>query len=127
MRTTVIELDGDAVRARVTPEPAWKPFEEWDGQPLTNVQLVELLEVPRAELQLVHLRVGGHFVMHSSPDLAFCQVVRGRGVLRLPDGERLDYAGPELYVFEPGTLHEWTDIEDDTLLSVCLVRRPSEA
>jgi ABC-type sugar transport system permease subunit len=53
MRTTVIELDGDAVRARVTPEPAWKPFEEWDGQPLTNVQLVELLEVPRADLILI--------------------------------------------------------------------------
>jgi quercetin dioxygenase-like cupin family protein len=127
VRTTVFELDGDAVRARVTPEPAWKPFEEWEGQPLTDVQLVELLEVPRARLQLVRLRAGGHFVMHSSPDLAFCQIVHGRGVLRFPDGEDLRYEGPELYVFQPGTLHEWTDIEQDTLLSVCLVGRPSDA
>jgi quercetin dioxygenase-like cupin family protein len=126
VRTTVFELAGDAVRARVTPEPAWKPFEEWDGQPLTKVQMIELLEVPRAELQLVQLRAGGHFVMHSSPDLAFCQVVRGRGVLRLPGGEGLRYEGPELYVFQPGTLHEWRDIDDDTLLSVCLVRRPTD-
>ncbi|TDD65555.1 hypothetical protein E1262_24925 [Jiangella aurantiaca] len=126
MKTTVFELDGDAVSARVTPEPSWQPFDEWDGQPLTNVQMAELLEVPRAELQLVQLRAGGHFVMHSSPDLAFCQVVRGRGVLRLPGGERLPFEGPELYVFQPGTRHEWTDIELDTLLSVCLVRRPSD-
>lgn len=127
MKVTTFELDGTAVRARVAVESAWKPYEEWNGQLLTGVQLAELLEVPRAALQQVHLRAGGHFVMHASPDLAFCQIVRGRGVLRLPDGERLSYQGPELYVFQPDTLHEWTDIEEDTLLSVCLVHRPTRS
>jgi quercetin dioxygenase-like cupin family protein len=126
MRVTIFQLDGDDVHADVIAEPAWKPFEEWEGQPLDGVQLVELMHVPRAELQQVHIRAGGHFVMHTSPDLAFCQIVRGRGVLQLPDGRRLPYNCPELYVFQPGTLHEWTDIEEDTLLSVCLLRRPAD-
>ena len=33
-----------------------------------------------------------------------------------------DYEAPELYVFHPGALHDWHDVEEDTLLSVCLVR-----
>jgi hypothetical protein len=36
-RTTVFELDRDAVRARVISEPPWRPFEESDGQRLANV------------------------------------------------------------------------------------------
>jgi hypothetical protein len=53
--------------------------------------------------------------------LAFCQIVRGRGRLGLPDGRSLAYEGPELYVFLPDTLHDWHDVEEDTLLAVCLV------
>lgn len=127
MRVTVFELDGDDVRTRVTDTPAWQPFEEWEGQALTDVSLVVLQEVPRAELQQVLIGAGGHFVMHTSPDLAWCQIVRGRGVLALPDGTELPYEGPELYVFEPGTLHEWKDVTEDTLLTTVLIRRPGEA
>lgn len=123
MRTTIFELDGDRVRPGVTFSPDWKPFEEYDGKPLEQVRLSEFLQVPGAELQLVEIAAGGHFVMHSSPDVAFCQVVRGRGKLGLPDGTALDYEGPELYVFLPDTLHDWHDIEEDTLLSVCLVEQ----
>src|SRR5215217_6713978 len=68
------------------------------------------------------IAAGGHFAMHASPDIAFCQVVRGRGKLGLPGGTEISYEAPELYVFHPGALHDWHDVEEDTLLSVCLVR-----
>lgn len=124
MRTTIFDLaDGD-VRPRVAEAPAWRPFEEWDGQPLRGVQAVDLAEPHGALLQLVLIEAAGRFVMHSSPDVAFCQIVRGRGKLGLPGGHELAYEAPELYVFLPGTLHDWHDIEEDTLLAVCLVRQP---
>jgi quercetin dioxygenase-like cupin family protein len=127
MKVTFFTLDGDDVRTHVTDTPPWEPLEEWEGEPLKGVELVRLQEVPRAEIQQVMIRAGGHFVMHTSPDLAWCQIVRGRGVLALPDGTELPYEGPELYVFEPGTLHEWKDISADTLLTTVLIRRPSDA
>jgi quercetin dioxygenase-like cupin family protein len=123
MRTTIFELRSGAVVTDVRDEPAWEPFEEYEGKPLERVRVQDLLEPPNALVQLVEIAAGGHFAMHSSPDVAFCQVVRGRGKLGLPDGRELAYEGPELYVFLPGTLHDWHDVEEDTLLSVCLVRQ----
>lgn len=122
MRTTIFRLDEGRVAPEVEETPSWKPYAEYDGKSLTGVNLVRLKNLPGAELQLVEIAAGGSFVMHSSPDIAFCQVVRGRGKLGLPDRE-LQYEGPELYVFLPDTLHDWHDIEEDTLLSVCLVKR----
>lgn len=124
MRVTVFELDSGEVRPRVTETPPWKTHHEHEGEPLTGVAQAGLVEVPRAQTQLVHIGVGGHYVMHATPELAYCQIVRGRGVLRLPDGRELGYAGPELYIFHPETLHEWDQVTEDTLLSVCLVRAP---
>ena len=118
--TSFTDHDGE-VAVEATDTPAWQPFEEFDGKPLEQVQLVEVGAAGPAELQLVRIAAGGHFAMHSSPDLAFCQVVEGAGTLRLPDGSGLSYVAPELYVFHPHTLHEWTDVTEDTLLSVCLV------
>lgn len=126
MRTTIFELTNGGVTPDVKDSPEWQPFLEYGGEPLEKVRLVELLTVTGAELQLVEIAAGGHFVMHSSPDVAFCQIVRGRGKLRLPDGQDLTYQGPELYVFLPNTLHEWHDIAEDTLLSVCLVKQQEE-
>jgi quercetin dioxygenase-like cupin family protein len=123
MRTTVFELHSGTVVTDVRDEPEWQPFDEYDGQPLERVRVHDVLEPPRALIQLVQIAAGGSFAMHSSPDVAFCQVVRGRGKLGLPDGRELDYSAPELYVFLPGTLHDWHDVEEDTLLSVCLVRQ----
>jgi hypothetical protein len=122
MRTTVFSLEGDKVSARVTEKHEWQPFDEYDHKPLTNVGLVELLQHATWEMQLVEIRAGGHFAMHSSPDVAFCQIVGGKGKLGLPGETELFYEGPELYVFLPDTLHDWHDIEEDTLLSVCLIR-----
>jgi quercetin dioxygenase-like cupin family protein len=123
MRTTIFKLSGDRVEPRVRNAPPWQPFEEYEGKPLERVHVVDLVEPRGGLIQLVQIAVGGHFAMHSSPDVAFCQIVRGRGKLGLPDGRELAYEGPELYVFLPDTLHDWHEIEEDTLLSVCLVRQ----
>ncbi len=124
MRTTIFELEGSGVSLRRREIPDWKAFAEYEGRPLGAVDLVELKQVPNAELQLVRIRSGGHFVMHTSPDVAYCQIIKGRGTLVLPEEHTISYSGPELYVFMPGTLHEWRDIEEETLLSVCLVKQP---
>jgi quercetin dioxygenase-like cupin family protein len=123
MKTTVFELRSGAVVTDARDEPDWQPFEEYDGKPLERVSVQDLLEPPGALIQLVEIAAGGSFAMHSSPDVAFCQIVRGRGRLGLPDGRELEYRAPELYVFLPGTLHDWHAVEEDTLLSVCLVRQ----
>jgi quercetin dioxygenase-like cupin family protein len=125
MRTTIFELRSGAVVTDVREEPDWRSFTEYDGEPLDRVRVQDLLEPSGALIQLVEIAAGGSFAMHSSPDVAFCQIVRGRGKLGLPDGSELDYAAPELYVFLPGTLHDWHGVEEDTLLSVCLVRQPA--
>lgn len=125
MRVTVFDLDGEEVVYRQAERPAWMPFEEWEGEKLTEVELVEVVDHEEAALQLVRIRAGGHFVMHTTPDIAHCQIVEGKGTLRLPDGDELRFEGPELYVFLPNTLHEWRDIEEDTLLSVCIVHLPA--
>ena len=123
MRATIFELRAGSVVTNVQDEPDWQPFEEYDGKPLERVRVQDLSEPRGALVQLVEIGAGGSFAMHSSPDVAFCQVVRGRGRLGLPDGRELEYRAPELYVFLPGTLHDWHDVEEDTLLSVCLVRQ----
>jgi quercetin dioxygenase-like cupin family protein len=123
MRVTEFTDHDGTVRPAVSQTPAWQPFEEFDGKPLERVELVEINRAGRAQMQLVRIAAGGHFAMHSSPDIAFCQIVEGAGTLRLPDGSELTYEAPELYVFHPGTLHEWVAVTADTLLSVCLVDR----
>jgi quercetin dioxygenase-like cupin family protein len=95
----------------VREEPSWQPFEEYDGKTLERVRFQDLLEPPGALIQLVEIAAGGSFAMHASPDVAFCQIVRGRGKLGLPNGRELDYRGPELYIFRPDTLHDRHDVE----------------
>ena len=121
MRTTVFEYRDGNVQAVPVKRPVWNPLGEYDGKALERVRDVDVLELPQASMQLVEIAAGGSFAMHSSPDVAFCQIVRGRGKLGLPDGAELAYEGPELYVFLPKTLHDWHDVEEDTLLSVCIV------
>jgi quercetin dioxygenase-like cupin family protein len=123
MRVTTFTVSGEDVYASAEEDPVWKPFEEYDGQPLKDVRLVAISQVPGAEFQLVEIEAGGSFVMHTSPDVAFCQIIRGRGKLGLPEDREVEYRGPELYIFHPGSYHDWHDIEVDTLLSVCLVKQ----
>jgi hypothetical protein len=86
MRTTVFELRSGGVVTDVREEPGWRPFEEYDGKPLERIRVQDLLEPTGALFQLVEIAKGGSFAMHSSPDVAFCQIVRRRGKLGLPDG-----------------------------------------
>jgi quercetin dioxygenase-like cupin family protein len=123
MRTTIFDVQDDSVEARVEESPRLEPLAEYDGERLEGVRLRDVIEPRGGLVQLVEISAGGHFAMHSRPDVAFCQVVRGRGKLGLPDGRELVYEGPELYIFLPGTLHDWHAITEDTLLSVCLVRK----
>lgn len=123
MKTTIFDVDVEQVTAQVIEDPEWQRFDEYQGKILSNVRLFEILTVPGAEFQMVNIAAGGHFAMHTSPDVAFCQVVRGRGTLVLPEEQMIAYQAPELFVFLPGSLHEWRDIHEDTLLAVCLVKR----
>ena len=122
MRVTTFTDEANRTGVHVAPSPAWEPFDEYDGKPLEGVRLRVVERLPRGEIQLVELAAGGHFAMHASSDVAFCQVVRGQGKLGLPDGTEVAYQAPELYVFHPDALHDWHDVEQTTLLSVCLVR-----
>ncbi|HZA82288.1 MAG TPA: hypothetical protein VFC13_12590 [Actinomycetes bacterium] len=122
MRVTTFTDEGGRTGVRASPSPAWEPFQEYDGKPLQGVRLEVVERLPLGEIQLVEIAAGGHFAMHTSPDVAFCQIVRGRGKLGLPGGAEVAYQAPELYVFQPGSLHDWHDVEEATLLSVCLVR-----
>lgn len=123
MKATIFYESDGGVASEVRSSPRFEPFEEFDGKKLVGVRLDEVLSVAGAEFQLVEIAAGGYFTMHTSPDEAFCQVVRGKGTLGLPDGCSIPYEGPELFVFRPGSLHEWRDVEGDTLLAVCLVKQ----
>jgi quercetin dioxygenase-like cupin family protein len=120
MKATIFSLRDGRLVTEISESPA-QPFEEFDGKSLERVTRVDVHAAPQVEMQFVEIKAGGHFAMHSSPVIAFCQIVRGKGKLGLPDGGSLDYSGPELYVFMPDTLHDWHDIDEDTLLSVCLI------
>lgn len=121
MRTTIFQLVDGRVRPASETDHQFRELREFDGSPAERVAIHELETLGAVELQLVQILVGGHFPIHSSDKLAFCQVVAGAGRLGLPDGAFLDYRAPETYVFHPGTLHEWRDIMEDTVLSVALI------
>ena len=83
-----------------------------------------LHESANGTMLLIRMRAPGGYPMHAGGDFAFCQVVEGRGKVGLPDGRTVSFNGPELYIFEPGTTHDWHDITEDTLLAICLVKAP---
>lgn len=125
MKTTTVALEDGTVRTDVDEAPSLERLDEFDGRPLERVSSLDLRESDRALMQLIEIEAGGSFAMHSSPDVAFCQIVRGRGKLGLPGGREVPYAGPELFIFLPNTEHDWHDIEEDTLMAVCIVKQPA--
>lgn len=124
MRVSIFRDADGRTDVEVRPEPALEPMPDWQGLPLTGVRWQRILRNESIDIQLVEIAAGGHFVMHSSPAVAFCQVVRGSGQLGLPGGASIAYRGPELYIFLPNSRHDWHDITEDTLLAVCLVAQP---
>ncbi|MDJ0491508.1 hypothetical protein QNA24_34610 [Rhodococcus qingshengii] len=94
---------------------------EYEGKPLTSVSAAMLPAIPGGAPQLHRIAVGGHFALHDAPSPAFIQIVTGRGNIVFADGSVHAYAAPELYVLQPGSPHEWRDVEEDTLLSVVII------
>jgi quercetin dioxygenase-like cupin family protein len=94
---------------------------ETGGQPNDSVSVASADFADSARAVFVRIAAGGHMAMHTGAESGFVQVVHGRGTLELPGGVRIAFAGPELFLFRPNTLHSWTDIEEDTLMSSCIV------
>jgi quercetin dioxygenase-like cupin family protein len=117
MRVTHI-LEGSM---EVVDSLAFAPVTETAGQPNQGVSVTSVEFAANGKAVFVRISAGGHMAMHTGAESGFVQVVHGRGTLELPDGVRVPFAGPELFLFRPNTLHSWTDIEEDTLMSSCIV------
>ena len=88
MRVTTFTDEANRTAVHVAPSPAWEPFDEYDGQPLEGVRLMVVERLTLGEIQLVEIAAGGHFAMHASSDVAFCQVVRGKASSASRTGRR---------------------------------------
>jgi quercetin dioxygenase-like cupin family protein len=99
----------------------FEPVTEIAGEQVRGVSMAALDFSGGASVHLVRIAVGGGFPMHTGPEWGFVQVVRGAGTLVLAGGQRVQYAAPELMLFEPSTLHSWTDVTEETLMSACIV------
>jgi quercetin dioxygenase-like cupin family protein len=117
--TLIQERDGKVLATPL--EPEWQRLEEWQGVPFRRISFSALLEAGPGRVVLNQFEPGAEAPPHSADQFAFIQVVRGRGKLGLPDGSDVAYAGPHLFLFQPGTRHTWHDVEEETLLSICLV------
>jgi quercetin dioxygenase-like cupin family protein len=109
-------MSGGQVEFQVSADPRWADADEF-GQ-----AAAELHRSPNATSTLYRIPAGCSVPIHSGPGYALCQIVAGRGKLVLPGGREVDYQGPEVFMFEPGALHGWRDVTEDTLLTVCEVK-----
>ena len=116
MRTTVFKLVDGQVEPEVCEVPPWADADEF-GQ-----VAAEMHHSPNGTTVLYRIPAGCTVPIHAGPNYALCQIISGRGKLVLPSGQELDYQGPELFTFEPGALHGWRDVVEDTLLTVCEVK-----
>jgi quercetin dioxygenase-like cupin family protein len=117
--TLVQERDGEVVATPL--EPEWKQLEEWQGVPFRGISFSALLDAGTGQAVLNLFAPGAEAPEHSADQFAFIQIVRGRGKMGLPDGTEVSFDGPHLFLFQPGTRHTWHDVEEETLLSICLV------
>ena len=121
MRISRVLADGELITSAVVEGVTFEPVLELAGEPVTGVSTATLEFSSTAAAHLVRIAAGGAFPMHTGPEWGFVQVVNGSGTLVLPGGQRVPYAAPELFLFEPNTLHGWTDVTVDTLMSACIV------
>jgi quercetin dioxygenase-like cupin family protein len=121
MQTTVFSLADGRVKFQQSRVPSWSGLDEHGG---TSAVVYRL---PNATGNLHRIPAGTSVPIHTGPEHGFCQIVTGRGTLVLPSGEEIQYHGPELFIFEPGTLHGWKDVVEDTLLLVCQVKAPADS
>lgn len=118
MRTTVFNVVDGRVEFTSSEKPPWARPDEF-GQ-----AAAEIYRSANGTSVLYSIPVGCTVPIHAGTNYAFCQIVAGRGKLVLPGDREIVYSAPELYIFEPGALHGWVDVTEDTLLSVSDVKRP---
>jgi quercetin dioxygenase-like cupin family protein len=116
VRATVFDVVDGKVESEVRETPPWADPDEF-GQVAADMH-----HSPNGSTTLYRIPVGCSVPIHAGPSYAVCQIITGRGKLVIPSGQEFDYQGPELFVFEPGALHGWRDVVEDTLLSVCEVK-----
>ena len=121
MKITHVLLNGTDVDVDVVDDLQFTPLHEVNGQRIEGVSVANIPFMPNAQAHFVRIEAGGNFVLHTGPESGFVHVVRGRGKLVLPEGTRVHYVAPELFLFKPQTLHGWGDIEEDTLMAACLI------
>ena len=121
MRISRVLADGELITSAVVEGISFEPVLAVAGEPVTGVSTAALQFSRSAAVHLVRIAAGGGFPMHTGPEWGFVQVVTGAGTLVLAGGQRVPYAAPELFLFEPNTLHSWTDVTVDTLMSACIV------
>ena len=121
MRISRVLADGEMVTNAVVEGVRFEPVSELGGEPVTGVRVAVLEFSGNAAVHLVRIAAGGGFPMHTGPQWGFVQVVEGSGTLVLAGGERVRYRAPELFLFEPNTLHSWAEVTEDTLMSSCIV------
>jgi len=121
VRISRILADGGLVTSALVEGVSFEPVEEMEGEPVEGVAMAQLSFAPNGAVHLVRVAAGGGMPMHTGSEWGFVQVVTGSGMLVLPGGRRVPYAAPELFLFEPNTLHSWTDVTVDTLMSACIV------
>ena len=117
MKISHVLLSGSDVNVDVVDDLHFTPVHEVDGQRIEGVSVANIPFMPTAEAHFVRIEAGGFFLLHTGPQSGFVQVVRGRGKLVLPEGTRVPFVAPELFLFRPETLHGWGDIEEDTLIA----------
>jgi len=116
VRTTVVSAVDGQVEFRSSEVPHWEEPDQ-NGQVAAQVH-----RSANGYTTLYRIPVGCTVPIHAGPNFAHCQVVAGRGRLVLPGDRAIEYKAPELFIFEPGGLHGWTEVVEDTLLSVCEVK-----
>lgn len=116
VKTTIFSLNQGHVEFQSSEVPRWAEPDAF-GQSAAEVH-----RSPNGTGVLYRIPVGCSVPIHAGPNYAYCQILTGRGKLILPEGREIEYHGPELFIFEPGGLHGWTEVVEDTLLSVCDVR-----
>lgn len=121
MRVSRVVADRELVTSAAVDAISFAAVTEAGGEPVTGVSTAVLEFSPTATVHLVAIAAGGTFPMHTGAQWGCVQVVNGSGTLVLPSGQRVPYSAPELFLFEPNTLHSWTDVTADTLMSACIV------
>jgi quercetin dioxygenase-like cupin family protein len=116
VRTTVFNVVDGRVEFKASETASWAAADE-SGQ-----RAAEIYRSPNGASVLYSIPAGCTVPIHSGTNYSFCQIVTGRGKLTLPGGREIDYSAPELFILEPGALHGWSDVVEDTLLSVSDVK-----